>query len=103
MPLRNHSSITMKQLKTTIKKHNKKHCLKLSGTKSDLRLRIITAKGVSLPKAPKKAKKTAHGEFARQMKRASNKAKKAAKKRSGAPVAKAEPTSGYGARKGQFM
>ena len=99
-------SATMKQLKATIKQHNKKHCLLLSGSKATLAKRIRSKPGLAMP--TKAAKQKHQRKTVTKEKWASNRKKareRAAAKRRNAAVAtvKLEPTSGYGARKGHFM
>ena len=102
-------SATLKQLKATIKQHNKKNCLLLSGSKATLANRIRSQPGLAMPEATKSTKK--HRQKAPTVsaeKRRANRKKareRAAAKRRNAAVAtvKLEPTSGYGARKGHFM
>ena len=102
-------SATLKQLQDTIKQHNKKNCLLLSGSKATLANRIRSQPGLAMPEATKSTKK--HRQKAptvtkdqRAAARARARARVAAKRRNAAvATVKLEPTSGYGARKGHFM
>ena len=109
-------SATLKQLKATIKQHNKKNCLLLSGSKATLADRIRKQPGLAMPEATKSTKKHRQkaptvtkdqrvAARARARAKAATKAAAKAAKRNNAAVAsvKLEPTSGYAARKGHFM
>ena len=97
--------VTKKQLQAKIRKYNKTHCLKVTGTKTALRRQIEGRKGLSMPKVKKKraAKLKTGGK-----KRLAAAAKKSvgsyfnythsASKRNSAPVASAKKISKKQAR-----
>ena len=90
---------TIKQMKQAIKRHNDRHCVKLSGTKATLQSRI-TSKNIKVIGSTHSAAKRKSAPVAS----ATGMTKKQARmNKKAAARAKALGLGGYGARKGHFM
>ena len=109
---------TIKQMKQAIKRHNDRHCVKLSGTKATLQSRItsknikvlggrLTKTAARTHSAAKRKSAPVHSASKRKsapVASATGMTKKQARmNKKAAARAKALGLGGYGARKGHFM